>query len=228
VACAAVWRLGGIRYLFFLLMHNPVPAQYHHTADYYQHATDLEKAPVTKRVVLMGDSHIEYGRWSELLRGSSFDAVNRGIAGDYILGVAARLTPIKLLAPDILVLQVGVNDLFFKSATAAIADYRDLLDTLTAGFTQIPIVVHKILPVNNSVRRTGVSNEDIAAFNAELEQLVKNYPQVVLVDMSTQLTDNEGLLKSDFTRDGIHLSGRAYLIWGQQLTGVLTRLLREG
>lgn len=71
------------------------------------------KDPARCRLVLLGDSRAR--EWSPPLR-SDLDWINRGMDGQSTAQVLGRWRSLLALAPDVVVIQVGVNDLWRQQA----------------------------------------------------------------------------------------------------------------
>jgi lysophospholipase L1-like esterase len=137
------------------------------------------------RVVVLGDSRAR--QWSPPAEaksaGAKLDWINRGLDGQSTAQVRGRWRQILAVQPDVVVLQVGVNDLWRREALAGMADspdgqrfgqrYRDRLGNLSAPTEEtwtelrqlldemtdanLPIVVTTIFPMgpNSSPRLQG-------------------------------------------------------------------------
>ena len=83
--------------------------------DYYTTKRNVEElVPVTRRnIVMLGNSLTERGFWSEYFPDKR--VLNRGIGGDRIVGMLARLDPIVGGQPRAIFIMAGVNDLVFTS-----------------------------------------------------------------------------------------------------------------
>ncbi|HEX8110452.1 MAG TPA: GDSL-type esterase/lipase family protein, partial [Kofleriaceae bacterium] len=79
----------------------------------------LATGTVTRRdVVVVGDSLTECGEWWELL---DRPVANRGVAGDTVAAVRARLDDIVAMDPRVVVVGIGVNDLLAGASPEALA-----------------------------------------------------------------------------------------------------------
>ena len=56
--------------------------------------------------------------------------------------------------------------------------------------------------------------------NKELKKLAKKY-NVTWVDLTPVLANENGELKAEFTNDGYHLMGKAYVTWANELKKAL-------
>src|ERR1035437_634694 len=82
-----------------------------HRGEYYPVMTAyFAKMPGPADVVMLGDSITEWSDWRELLPNA--DVINRGIRGDTSDGVLERLPEVIRRNPRIVVLMIGVNDLY--------------------------------------------------------------------------------------------------------------------
>lgn len=167
--------------------------------------SDLNNAP---KIVFIGDSIIEHCNWSELL---GCDAINRGVAGDEVAGVLARIGPILETKPRRIFLMIGINNLLRGDSTDSVVDaYKALVSKIHESKT--PLVIASILPV----LRTSSQSSEVAArvqeVNKALAQLADGQT-IHFLDLHSHFSDSSGFLLSDFTFDGLHLSGAGYLKW---------------
>ena len=167
-----------------------------------------------KPVVFLGNSITEAGRWNDILPGQSL--VNRGISGDISYGVLARLDEIISLNPKKVFLLIGVNDLKREIPTELIIEnYRKITEKLTRESPKTKIYLQSVLPVNSEVLIEAfnkVSNADIALLNEGLRDVAKR-GNATYVNLHEVFADENGLLKKQYTPDGIHLHLTAYPLW---------------
>lgn len=152
-------------------------------------------------IVMLGDSITQFGEWAELFPRSKI--INRGIDGDTADGVLARLDEVIARKPKIVFLMIGINDLFLGVRPQVIAQHvRSVVARLNANGAHV--VLQSTLPVTDNVK--------INAQVQELNALLRQVPGVTFVDLHPLLAPS-GALLADYTWDGIHLNGVAYLIW---------------
>ena len=206
-----VHRLGGWKFALSRL-NNPIPAQYSHRKQLF------EKLPERRgSIVFLGDSQTEQCEWQELTGGDSTTVLNRGISGDHVDGVWARLDEVLRHKPLKIYLLVGINDLFYHKPLPLIeARYREIVGKIRRESSDTELILESILPVNNEVRATSTTNEAVQAMNARIKQIAQDYALTYL-DIYTPLTDANGHLSAKFTEDGIHLNGLGYTVWKQQI-----------
>lgn len=203
-------RLGGWSYALYRFRNSE--------AGLYTHRKTLfEKLPERPGVVMMlGDSQTALCEWQELL-GDSARVLNRGISGDYVDGVWARLDEVLRHKPLKIFLLVGVNDLFFgKKPEAVEARYREIVQKIRRESPDSELILQSVLPLNGGMRSLPAGNAEIQALNARIAQIAKDYA-LPYVDLYSQLTDASGNLSTRFTDDGIHLNGTGYLVWKKEI-----------
>ncbi|RMF30840.1 MAG: hypothetical protein D6765_02640 [Bacteroidetes bacterium] len=208
VVGAGVWavqRLGGLHLLYLRFQTRGLGAEYEHLRDQY------ERLPVdSNAIVMLGNSLTAYGRWTELLGDPRVR--NRGIPGDYVLGVLERLPPILQGRPAKIFLLVGVNDLPYQDDDTLLDHYERLLDAIARSSPRTEVFVQSLLPVNNDVNDLGIPNERIRRVNERLRALAESR-RLPFLDLHAAFADAEGKLPAHLTLDGIHLNGAGYLLW---------------
>ena len=135
-----------------------------------------------------------------------------GIGGDTASGILKRLPPIVEAQPEKLFLMVGVNDLIYGNQQDLIQNYEKILAQLTTKLPDTQIFIQSILPINSQVRQIRIENETILEVNQQIKALADKFG-LVYADLNALMADDQQQLKAEFTRDGIHINGEAYLIW---------------
>lgn len=179
----------------------------------------LQRLATTTRadVVLVGDSLTDHGEWRELL--AAIDVANRGIAGDTIAGVTARIDTVLALHPKTVAVMIGINDLLAGTPPATCARrHAALLAALTRSNPAPRVIVQSILPVGKGV---GVSNDVIRSLNDQLRTLCSANGCEFVDLVPAFLVD--GALNPALTTDGVHLNGRGYTLWAESLRPALAR-----
>jgi lysophospholipase L1-like esterase len=141
----------------------------------------------------------------------------RGISGDRVRDVAARLAPSALEAPcrDVALL-AGSNDVVGDGAppdeiAAQVAELAERLRT--AGkrvvVTTLPPVRDRYAPASASIRAV---NETLRALAAR---------GFLVLDLHAALAGDDGLLDPRYSLDGLHLSAAGYERWADLLAAAL-------
>ncbi|MEO1519000.1 MAG: GDSL-type esterase/lipase family protein [Bacteroidota bacterium] len=210
-------KLGGANYVWFKMRHQGVAGVYEHRKNMY----DL--LPIrSSDVVFVGNSITEQGNWAELL--GRQDVRNRGIAGDVTQGLLDRLPVILEGHPRQIFLMIGINDLIAHDPSYVIDNYREIVRRILQKSPETRLVLQSILPVNNEVRISGLSNEDVRQINQAIETLASEVG-ADYVDVHSLLQDEKGQLAARFTQDGIHINGEAYLIWKNAVSNYIVPAL---
>ena len=75
-----------------------------------------------------------------------------------------------------------------------------------------------MLPTNPTFKKltNHYKNDHVMAINAGLKQLgIKN--NITIIDLYSPFVDDQGLLKKEYTYDGVHLTGKGYAVWASIL-----------
>jgi lysophospholipase L1-like esterase len=197
----------------------------------YSPAEILARPAGSKRVVFFGDSRA--AQWPAPQGAGDFEFINRGLDAQSAAQTAGRFAEhIQPLAPDFLVVQVGVNDL----RVAALYPEREH-EIFASCLEHIREVVHQaqhngatiilttIFPTGETTlarRWNGQADrlrKLVSAANAELALLAGE--GVIVLDSAPVLADPGGKLKADYQLDELHLNLRGYEAMNTELTGIL-------
>ena len=206
--------------LFFLLATGTTalcaqPDSLDYRSDYYsaKRAQQERVAVQPQHTVMLGNSLTERGAWADLLQDSL--VVNRGIGGDCVAGMTARLGAIVAGKPRALFLMAGVNDLIFSRITpeALLGQYERLLDAIHAASPRTTVFIQSLLPldeVQNEEYFAG-KNARIEAFNALLRDMARRRG-LDYIDIRSRMV-RDGKMPAEYTVDGIHLNAAGYAVW---------------
>ena len=181
---------------------------------YYKHKkSQFEILPNSNdSIVFLGDSLTDEGEWVELLGNTNI--VNRGISGDTTRRILNRLDAIIETKPKKIFLMVGINDFVNekKSIEEVLSKYKIILEELQSKTPQTEVFIQSVLPVNNNLSYFLQDNQKVIQFNFKLQELATEF-NYQYIDVFSDLADSENELDARYTTDGIHLNGKAYLIW---------------
>ena len=200
-------RFGGLRTVYYKIKNRGLSEQYQHRKNLFMNL-QLEKGDI----VFLGNSITEQGEWAELLNMPI--AKNRGISGDGVEGILDRMDRIIASQPSRVYLMIGVNDLFYHDVEWVVPHYRNILQRFKTELPATPIRVQSVLPVNGNVKSTGVNNNSIRRLNEAIQLLATEFNYKYL-DLHDSFSDDQGRLKAEFTEDGLHLNGLAYVRWAE-------------
>jgi lysophospholipase L1-like esterase len=167
-------------------------------------------------IVMLGNSITAQTDWNELLNRS--DVVNRGISGDITEGMLRRMDSVLKVKPKICFFMGGINDISRRiSYEKTVSNIKAIADVLKSN---------GIKPVIQSVLYTGErfygyedNNPVVAQLNAELKKICAE-SGIEYIDINSILSLN-GLLRSEFTHDGLHLNAKGYKEWSLAIISVL-------
>ncbi|MBN2273086.1 MAG: hypothetical protein JXR41_12540 [Bacteroidales bacterium] len=178
-----------------------------------QHWTEDVSIPDNIIIAMLGDSHIAYANWNDLL--GRHDIQNFGVADftvkqlSWILGnwVIASKPVICFINSGQLDLHLGVP------LERIIEDYTMILDSLQNN--GVKPIVQSTLPKWNDPE----GNKHINRLN-KLMTAVCNDKDIDYINLNIVLSDKYGL-KPELTTDGTHLNRKGYELWSIMLKDYL-------
>ncbi|MDE5656398.1 MAG: sialate O-acetylesterase [Muribaculaceae bacterium] len=185
------------------------------TTFYGQRATLFDMLPMdSQTIVMLGNSITNGCEWAELLGNSN--VVNRGISGDTVEGIQARLGSIIKAAPAKIFLMIGVNDVSHDLSADSIAtSIGELVHRIRTESPATKLYLQSLLPVNQSFerfRKLDGKEQVIRDINAMLPAIAER-EGATFINLYPLLADEQGNLGSEYTNDGLHLLAPAYLVW---------------
>ncbi len=165
---------------------------------------------IKEPIIFCGDSITEGFSLTEIFQRN--DLINRGISGDTITGVINRLSlSCYDLYPKQVFYLIGINNLTnLKNSLETIEnDYLSLKSRLDQ-YPAVPYNIISLLPTQHRLDPSlvrGGTLDRITAINLFLKQTFLDH----YVDIYLSFTDEEGHLKTAFTKDGLHLNTDGYL-----------------
>ena len=188
-------------------------------------------APVTDAtlVVFIGDSRA--AEWpTPNVPGIQFSNLGIGAqtSAQMLLRYEAHVAP---LEPDIIILQVGINDLktiplFPERREELVTDCQDNIAAIVtkARADGALVILSTVFPAGDvPLQRRPLWSAEIDAaiveVNAFLQTLADDH--ILVFDSYSLLADDEGILSSDYARDELHLNSAGY----ERLNEALAQLL---
>lgn len=166
----------------------------------------------------MGDSITDEGEWSELLGKShiNHNVLNRGISGDTTDRILQRIDVVIETQPKQIFLMVGINDLAMinKSVGKVIDKYKQILLKFKNAIPDTQVFIQSVLPVNQNIYLYWEDNQKIVNLNSKLKDLATEF-DYEYIDIHSYFIDAEKQLDAKYTADGLHLNGKAYLLWAE-------------
>ncbi|MEY3610221.1 MAG: hypothetical protein RLZZ264_742 [Bacillota bacterium] len=180
-------------------------------------------------VVFVGDSLTQRYPLSEFYPGVHL--YNRGIDGDTTEGLSKRLQlSIFDLKPKVLVLHIGTNDLqvLGLNKETTVQHIKALIHTIHQAIPTLKILLLSLYPVNESTDKLvnkfivgPRKNIDIQWINDQIRMI----EGVQFVNVYPALLDEEGQLKMQYSKEGLHLSLAGYAVVTDVVKPILEALL---
>ena len=186
---------------------------------YARRATLFDLLPVySSDIIMLGNSLTDGAEWNELF--DNCHVKNRGIVGDIIPGFFEPLEPILKGQPRKIFIMGGVNDISHGvSADSIVSAMTQVVTTIQARCPKTEIYVQSMLPFNNDVRLWKLlkgREQVVVDGNKGLESMCQRLG-VTFINLYPLFVGENGKMKPEYTNDGLHLMGGAYLIWRDAL-----------
>lgn len=165
-------------------------------------------------IVWFGDSITEQAWWEILTQERPL--ANRGIGGDNTRGMYERLDEILSFAPRKIFFMGGVNDLSGnKPVEEIVENVRKMLELVKAQAPQCEFYLQSVITPNNEV----LAYSYIKNKQEQVRELNRRYKALcdeglaIWVDVASLLENEQGEVREELTKDGVHLHPQAYRIW---------------
>lgn len=116
------------------------------------------------------------------------------------------LNDVNLLDNEVIML-IGTNDLRANMNGEQIQKYAEKYQNAVSAVSTGRIILLSVLPTGNADK-----NETIKTFNTIIEQWASLEPNIKYLNCYSKFLDENDLLKSDLTREGLHLNDYGYII----------------
>ena len=190
---------------------------------YYTQKPNLKDKGDNQRVIIFGDSRAADWPTPNI---PGYEFINRGVGGQTSAQTSQRFKfHLAHLEPDIVVIQVGVNDL--KAIPLMPEERNVIIDLCRSNIRQMVedaqalganVIVSTILPVGEvPFVRQSVWSDDIAQAIYEVNGYIDSLQsdQVVVFDGFSAIADEQGLLPEDYRADELHLNAQGYDVLNQ-------------
>jgi lysophospholipase L1-like esterase len=184
---------------------------------------------LSKRVVFFGDSRVLSWPAPNL---PNYEFINRGIGGQTSTQIKGRFDQhIRPLQPDIVVLQLGINDLktiglFPEKKAEIMANCRENIREIVKKSQELGAVVilTTIFPFGDiPLARKPFWSDDIFPAVKEINALIASLgdEDIIIFDTFSILADDRGMMQSGDRIDELHYNQRAYQKINQEFTELL-------
>ena len=169
--------------------------------------------PDSVDILFLGDSHTERADFYVLF--SDYRVVSQGIGGDVSAGLLHRLPLTSDIKAKYIVLEIGVNDLIKgNSVDGLLGNYKEIIARLKKMHPSSRLIIETIYPVTEDFEKGEeryITKEKIKEANSEIKELARQNG-CLLIDSYQQFSTKEGYLKDNYSCEGLHLKGEAY-VW---------------
>ncbi len=180
----------------------------------------LAPTPSLPRFVFLGDSATDLWRLNEYFTGRDF--VNRGIAGQTTTQILARfLADAVALRPSAVFVMAGSTDVGLGMTPSAIADNLVMMGDVAKAHSVQPIFA-SLLPASGEAAKTRTP-EAIQKVNAWIRDycIRENF---IYVDYYTAMADAKGMMKAEYTDDGLNPNAKGYRAMSPLVLDAVERL----
>ena len=182
---------------------------------FHQRWTLFKTMPNTQGdIVFLGNSITDGGEWSELFKDPRVR--NRGISGDMTAGVLKRTEELASRRPASVFLLIGINDLGKGiSPDSVVKNILLVADYLQQESPSTQLYVQSILPVNPGFGKFAGQTARSQQIKQTNELLFKSAAlhHYTYIDLHSEFINEQGLLQTKYTNDGLHLTGEGYMHW---------------
>lgn len=168
--------------------------------------------------VLVGDSitelYMNADFFAEYFEKTGTPVYNRGISGDTSDRLLDRIEKTVLnIKPKNMVLLIGTNDIGIGADNDFIAEnVEKIIEQSKKRCKSINIILEAVYPINTKIRKQGRRNNGkILLLNEKLKSVAERQ-RIEFVDLTSALSDEDGMFKAEYTYDGLHANANAYEI----------------
>lgn len=180
-----------------------------------------ERALSNNAIVMLGDSHSEYGKdWNRFFPNEK-KIINRGIIGDDSRGILKRLNQILPYNPSKIFFECGTNDLSHGwTVERTFQGVINVIETIRKTCPRTKLYIQSLLPLNENVGiwKLLKGKEDMII---QLNEKLKRYctaNNLVFIDLYHPLLGiNSKEMHPDYCRDGLHLTNKGYEVWANAI-----------
>ena len=192
--------------------------------EHYKKRTALfnsQPIPAKGHIVMLGDSHVEFGNeWGELIQSDKV-IINRGIIGDTSTGMKKRALHACKGKPSDLFIECGANDLASGISSKEVADgIISLISTLRKISPGTTLHVNSVLPINESFGRWKTlkgKTDTIPVINLILQRYCADNG-IDYVDIFSKLVEpGTNTMRLEYCKAGLHLLPKGYEVWATEL-----------
>lgn len=187
-----------------------------------------------KRVVFLGDSRAY--QWVVTTNSpKQYQFINRGIGAQTSVQVVSRFDEhVKPLKPDIIVVQVGINDLkeiplFDSKKELIVTNCKKNIALIVSKSIEIgsTVILTTIFPVGKiPIERRLFWSDDIYHAIYDINDYIHSQKRsnVIIMDTFAILANEKGIVRSEYRMDFLHINAAGYSALNDELQKILRKL----
>jgi len=177
----------------------------------------MKRARKISRLLLIGDSMIEYGAWQNYLPGR--EVINLGLSGESVEELRERAPNIikRQATPDLVLIMIGTNNVAM-GRLEFFAAYAEILTVFQETWPVALMVINSLLPMDLNY----LAPEAVPRINDRLRTLAEK-KNAHFLDAWQALADQDNLPLPGVLEDEVHLTARGYRLWATCLEEFLIR-----
>lgn len=181
-------------------------------------------------LLLLGDSITNYWDTTGLAVEEYYygdrNCVDLGFGSDKTQHLLWRLndSPMDKIHPKAAMILIGINNIRENTEEEIALGIKVNVDKMVGLYPDIKILLLNIFPIGE---KDDPIREKIAATNALLPEMFKDYPNVTLMDISYLWLEEDGTIPTDLMYDGVHPTEYGYKIWGAAVEPVISEMLGD-
>jgi len=165
-------------------------------------------------IVFLGDSLVQQASWQDMF--PEYKIANRGISDEDFSHMVSRLDNIIALKPELVILSGGINNAGRYDVRETILQYKAIVQSLESNGVTVVLIS---TPYCNCG-----GQKFVTSILPEMEAFARSNKNT-WVELNSELSEN-GKLKSEYTYDGVHMTGLGYKKWQEQINPVLKAFFR--
>ena len=171
--------------------------------------------PFSAEIAFYGDSRVAGTDWGEAF--PEEEVVNLGVGGDIIEGTIQRLPLLDALEIKHCFLAIGGNNCLSSkfNESAFERNYRLLIDKLLERNIKVYInTIAGVTTANSNFQDDFINeaNTKLSKANRIIREISSDY-NLPLIDMALFMNDENGILKAEYSTDGVHFTDAGYSLW---------------
>lgn len=182
-----------------------------------------------ENIVFFGDSITEGYNVKEFF--DEYRVVNSGISGNITKNLIDRIeTDLYDYNPSKVIILIGTNDIRANISDEEIIDnIKEIINSIRKNRKNAEIYIQSIYPINRDIDKeywkdvnSEYNNKHIIKLNKLIKNLCKE-EKINYINVYSKLIDDNGNLKSAYTKEGLHLNDLGYY----KVTNVLKEYLKN-